>query len=167
MLGSQVTPQSCPWPPTACTGCSCPSGPSGASANGPKWFPIAKNLGLKKNQVSSLLGSRVTPRRCPWPPTARIGCSWPSGQSGASENGPKWFPIPKNLGFKKNQVSSLLRSWVTPWRARPPPQTIVVDFPHHRVVFAGAHRVFWVGLCLNYPDHPKKPRKNRLCNPPP
>ena len=63
--------------------------------------PYPKTWGLKKNQVSSLLGSRVTPRRCPWPPTARIGCSWPSGQSGASENGPKWFPIPKNLGFKK------------------------------------------------------------------
>ena len=80
---------------------------------------------------------------------------------------PNDSPYPKTWGLKKNQVSSLLRSWVTPWRARPPPQTIVVDFPHHRVVFAGAHRVFWVGLCLNYPDHPKKTRKNRLCNPPP
>ena len=49
MLGGQVTPQSCSWSPTACTGCSCPSGPSsGASENGPKWFPIPKNLGFKK-----------------------------------------------------------------------------------------------------------------------
>ena len=39
------------------------------------------------------------------------GCSQPLGQFDASENGPKWFPIPENLGLKK-QVSSLLRSWV-------------------------------------------------------
>ena len=148
------TPRRHPWPPTACTGCSCYSGPSEASGNGPKWFAIPKNLGLKKiralacsegellheelldllqpiqavlalqvhlrpleivpndspypktwglkkNQNSSLLRSWVTPWRAPWPSTAHTGCSWPSHQSGASENGPKWFAIPKNLGLKK------------------------------------------------------------------
>ena len=34
-------------------------------------------------------------------PVLMCSCSWPSHQSGASENGPKWFAIPKNLGFKK------------------------------------------------------------------
>ena len=42
-----------------------------------------------KNQVSSLLGSRVTPRSSPWPPTACPVCSQPTGQSEGSENGPK------------------------------------------------------------------------------
>ena len=129
--------------------------------------PYPKTWGLKKNQISSLHRSWVTSRSSPWPPTAHTGGSCPSGPSEVSGNGPKWFPIPKNLGFKKNQVSSLLRSWVTPWRARPPPQTIVVDFPHHRVVFVLPPRVFWARLYLSYPDHPKKPEKNRLCNPPP
>ena len=64
-------------------------------------IPHTQKPGFKKNQVSSLLGSWVTPRSSPWPPTACTGCSCPSGPSGASENGPKWFPIPKNLGFKK------------------------------------------------------------------
>ena len=45
MLGSQVTPWTAPWPPTAC---SSGSGQSEAYVNGPKWFPIAQNLGLKK-----------------------------------------------------------------------------------------------------------------------
>ena len=31
----------------------------------PNDSPYSKTWGLKKNQVSSLLGSRVTPRRCP------------------------------------------------------------------------------------------------------
>ena len=31
--------------------------------------------------------------------------AWPSGQSEGSENDLKWFPIPKNIGFKKNPKS--------------------------------------------------------------
>ena len=42
--GSQVTTRSSPWPPTAHTGCSWPSGQSEATGIGPKWFPIPKNL---------------------------------------------------------------------------------------------------------------------------
>ena len=37
VLGSRVTPQSSPWPPTACTGRSWPSDQSKASGNGSKW----------------------------------------------------------------------------------------------------------------------------------
>ena len=59
----------------------------------------------QKPKVSSMLGSQVTPQSCPWPPTACTGCSCPSGQSEGSQNGPKWFPIPKNMGFKKNPKS--------------------------------------------------------------
>ena len=60
----------------------------------PNDFPYQRIWGLKK--VSSMLRSQVTPRSCPWPPTAR------TGPSDGSENYPKWFPIPKNLGFKKH-----------------------------------------------------------------
>ena len=71
--------------------------------NGLKWFPISNNTGFwKKTQVSSMLRSQVTPRSYPWPPTACTGCSWPSGQSEDSRNGPKGFPIPKTWGLKKN-----------------------------------------------------------------
>ena len=58
-----------------------------------------------KNKVSSLLGSRVTPRSSPWPPTACPVCSQPSGQSEGSENGPKWFPISQNIGFVTRTMS--------------------------------------------------------------
>ena len=111
---SWVTSRSSPWPPTAHTGGSCPSGPSEVSGNGPKWFPILKNLGFKKNQISSLHRSWVTSRSPPWPPTARTGGSCPSGPSEASGNGPKWFPIPKNLGFKKIRSLACIEAELLP-----------------------------------------------------
>ena len=73
---------------------------------------------------------------------------------------PNDFPYPKTWGLKK-QVSSLPRSGVTPWRAPPPPQTFDDDFRHHNDVFVLLHHVFWVGLCLNNPDHAKNWRKNQ------
>ena len=121
MLGSRVTPWSSPWPPTDRTDCFLPSGQSEASGNDLKWFPFPKNLVLKKSQVSSMLGSRVTPWSSPWPPTARTDCFLPSGQSEASGNDLKWFPFPKNLVLKKSQVSSMLGSRVTPWSSPWPP----------------------------------------------
>ena len=61
--------------------------------------------------------------------------------------------------YKKKQVSSMFRSGVTPWRAPPPPQTIDDDIRHLKDVFVLLHHVFWVGLCLNNPDHAKNWRK--------
>ena len=59
----QVTPRSYPWPTTACSGCSCPSGQYEDSENGPKNdFQYPRIWGLKKNQVPSFPGSQVTPR---------------------------------------------------------------------------------------------------------
>ena len=40
------TSWSCPWPPTACTVCSCPSGQSESFENYLKWLPKPKNMGL-------------------------------------------------------------------------------------------------------------------------
>ena len=68
---------------------------------------------------------------------------------------PNDSPYPKTWGLKKNQVSSLLRSGVTPWRAPPPPQTFDDDFPHLNDVFVLLHHVFWVRLYLSYPDQKK------------
>ena len=45
----QVTPRSYPWPTTACSGCSCPSGQYEDSENGPKNdFQYPRIWGLKK-----------------------------------------------------------------------------------------------------------------------
>ena len=77
------------------------------------------------------------------------------------------FVYTKAIQTKKPQVSSLLRNGVTPWRAPPPPQTVDDDFGHLNDVDVLLHHVDWVRLYLSYPDHPKKPEKNRLCNPPP
>ena len=40
-----------------------------------------------------------TPWSRPWPPTTSPPFSWPSDRSETPENGSKWFPIPKNMGF--------------------------------------------------------------------
>ena len=46
----QVTPRSYPWPTTACSGCSCPSGQYEDSENGPKNdFQYPRIWGLKKS----------------------------------------------------------------------------------------------------------------------
>ena len=49
----------------------------------------------------------------PWsghqPPTASTPYSWSSGQSGGSENSPKWFPIPQNIGLD-TKIKSLAGS---------------------------------------------------------
>ena len=66
-----------------------------------KWFqmiPYTQKRGVKKTQVSILLGSRVSSWSSPWPPTAHTGCSWPSGQYEAYGKGPEWFPIAKKTG---------------------------------------------------------------------
>ena len=55
----------------------------------PNDSPYPKTWGLKKNQVSSMVGSQVTPQGCPSPPTACTGCSCHSGPSEASGKGPK------------------------------------------------------------------------------
>ena len=95
-----------PWPPTACTVYSWPSGQSAASENDLKWLPISKNMGLDTRSKSlacseaELLPScNFTPWSRPWPPTACTVCSWHSGQSEAFENGLKWLPMPKNMGL--------------------------------------------------------------------
>ena len=53
---------------------------------------------------------KFTPWSHPWPPTAPPLCSWPSGWSEADESGPKWFPIPKNIGIDTKNKSP---AWVT------------------------------------------------------
>ena len=108
----------------------------------PNDSPYPKTWVLKKNQVSSLLGNWVTPRSSPWPPTACTGCSWPSGPSQASKNGPKWFPIPKNLGFKKRirslawSEAELLRDELAHLL-----RVVDVDFSHLRGVCRFPHRL--------------------------
>ena len=98
---------------------------------------------LKKNQISSLHRSWVTPRGRPWPPTARTGCSCPSGPSEASGNGPKWFAIPKNLGVAI-KIKSLACSKVELLHEELAHllRIVDVDFRHLADVFALLHRVF-------------------------
>ena len=50
-----------------------------------------------QNQVYQ--SNNFTPWSCSWPPSAPPPCSWPSDQSEALVNGPKWFSIPKNHGL--------------------------------------------------------------------
>ena len=49
----------------------------------------------------------LTPRSCPWPPTAPPPCSCPPVQSQAPENGPKWFIIAKHMGVDSKSKSVL------------------------------------------------------------
>ena len=63
--------------------------------------------------------------------------------------------VQTHVGLKK-QVSSLLRSGVTPWKAPPPPQTVDDDFRHLNDVGVLLLHVGWVRLYLSYPD-----QKNR------
>ena len=57
-------------------------------------FHTQKHRVWDQKQVSCIKQSWIS---TPWsgsgPPTSH---SWPSDQSDASENGPKWFPIPQN-----------------------------------------------------------------------
>ena len=69
--------------------------------NGPKWFPIPKNIGFNtkiKSLVCSEPSYNFTPWSCPWPPTALPPCSWPSHSQDwyapvINENGTKLFHL--------------------------------------------------------------------------
>ena len=58
---------------------------------------VPKHWVWHQNQVYQ--SNNFTPWSCSWPPTAPPPCSWPSDQSEALVNGPKWFSIPKNHGL--------------------------------------------------------------------
>ena len=62
-----------------------------------------------------MLGSRVTSWSSPWPPTARTGCSQPSGQSEAAKNGPKCRPakLSKVHFSRKFQGKMHLNFWLS------------------------------------------------------
>ena len=66
----------------------------------PNDSPYPNTLGLTpKSSLQNVQKQGCTcyyiPWSCPWPPTAPPTCSWSSDWSEA----PKWFPIPKNMGF--------------------------------------------------------------------
>ena len=103
------------------TGGSCPSGPPEASDNDPKWFPIPTNLWFKKNRVSSFHRSSVTSQSSPWPPTAHTGVLALQVHLRPLAMVPNYSSYQKTWGLKKNQVSSLHRSWVTSRRSPWPP----------------------------------------------
>ena len=80
---------------------------------------------------------------------------------------PNDSPYPKTWGLKKNQVSSSLTSWVTPWRAPPPPQTFDIDFVHLRGVFAWYKRLASAPIIIINKCQPRNPAFFDLRNPPP
>ena len=102
---NNFTPWRGPWPPTAPPPISWPSDQSEAHENGPTRFPMPKKLGFDTKIKCQIQIKNFTPWRGPWPPTAPPPISWPSDQSEAHENGPTWFPMPKNGVWHQNQVS--------------------------------------------------------------
>ena len=115
-----------------------------------------------------MLGSRVTPRSPPWPPTAHTGCSWPSGQSEASGNGPKWFPIPKNQGLD-TKIMSLACSEAELLHGELDHLLRIfdVDFNHPGDVVILLHHVFCPGSTGDQLETPKNWHFLRVGNPPP
>ena len=66
---------------------------------------ITQNMGFDTRAISIACSEADNPKlefhflKSSLPPTAHPLCSWPSGQSEASKNGPKWFSITQNMGF--------------------------------------------------------------------
>ena len=56
----------------------------------------------------------LTPRSCPWPPTAPSPCSWPSDRSDVPENDHKWLPISEILGLDTKTNSPALFGPIPP-----------------------------------------------------
>ena len=114
-----LTPWSCPWPPTLCTPCSGPSGWSEHHENGPKWFHMSKNIGFHtktKSVACSVPKFQFHPLKLSL--ASYTSCSWPTWQSVASENGPKWFLILINLEFDTKTKSlsySEAKLWNSPF----------------------------------------------------
>ena len=69
---------------------------------------------LYQTSFVNMLGSQVTPWTSPCPPTARTGCSWPSGQLEATWHYPEWFPVPKKTRLKKTKSLSCLEAKLLP-----------------------------------------------------
>ena len=87
--------------------------------------------------------TNFTPWSCSWPPSAPPPCSWPSDQSEALVNGPKWFSIPKNHGLDTKLVSSMNWSKVTIY-------AILAQNTHFRPTFAIFQGIVTWGLTTSY-----------------
>ena len=94
-----------------------------------------------QNQVYQ--SNNFTPWSCSWPPSAPPPCSWPSDQSEALVNGPKWFSIPKNHGLDTKLVSSMNWSKVTIY-------AILAQNTHFRPTFAIFQGIGTWGLTTSY-----------------
>ena len=87
----------------------------------PNDFPCQKTLGLTPKPSLEHVQNQsfnFTPWSCPWPPTAPPPYSWPTWKSVASETGPKWFLILKNLEFDtktKSLANSEAKLWNSPF----------------------------------------------------
>ena len=138
-----VTPWSCPWLHPATPPCSWPSDRSEAPEYGPKCFSITETMGLDTKIKTRTQSYNFTPWSCPWPPTAPPPCSWPSDQSEALVNGPKWFSIPKNHGLDTKLVSSMNWSKVTIY-------AILAQNTHFRPTFAIFQGIGTWGLTTSY-----------------
>ena len=75
-------------------------GQSEVSENGPKWIPMAQNLGINI-KIKSLGCTEPKLHIRPFYVNfnGQNGHFGHSGQSEVSENGPKWFPMAQNLGI--------------------------------------------------------------------
>ena len=94
---------SCPWPPTASTVCSWPSGQSEVSENDLKWFPMPKNIHLDTRTMflaCSEAELEFHSLKCfltSYSPSTlfmAFRSIW-----GFLEIGSKWFLMPQNIGF--------------------------------------------------------------------
>ena len=104
-------------------------------------YPYPKTLGLTPK--SSLPINNFTPWSCSWPPSAPPPCSWPSDQSEALVNGPKWFSIPQNHGLDTKLLCSMNWIKVTIY-------AILAQNTHFRPTFAIFQGIVTWGLTTSY-----------------
>ena len=110
------TSWSCPWPPTACTVWSCPSGQSESFENYLKWLPMPKNMALDTRTMflacseAELEFHSLKCSLSPYSPSTlfmafkSIWGLWKLSQMIAYAQ--------KHSFEHQNHVSSMLRSWV-------------------------------------------------------
>ena len=106
----KFTPWDHPEPPTVPLSCSSPSDWSEAPKNSSKWFPLLQTMGFDA-QIKSITFSesmlQFDSSKLSLASYSPSTLFWPSVQSQAPENGPKWFIIAKHMGIDSKSKSVL------------------------------------------------------------